>query len=140
MPAEPWTREKVDFIETMKIVDISPRGSAALLRLCIQKLCEHLEKKGDNLNADIANLVKDGLDARIQKALDIVRVVGNNAVHPGQIDLTDDKDIASKLFRLINMIADSMITQPKHVDEFYDLLPESSKTQIKKRDAPKGEG
>ena len=124
----------------MKIVDISPRGSAALLRLCIQKLCKHLGKTGDNLNADIANLVKDGLDARIQKALDIVRVVGNNAVHPGQIDLTDDKDIASKLFRLINMIADSMITQPKHVDEFYDLLPESSKTQIKKRDAPKGEG
>jgi hypothetical protein len=35
------------------------------------------------------------------------------------------------------MIADSMITQPKHVDEFYDLLPEASKTQIKKRDAPK---
>ena len=128
---------KADFIEAMKIVDTSPRGSAALLRLCIQKLCKHLGKTGDNVNKDIADLVRDGLDARIQKALDIVRVVGNNAVHPGQMDLTDDKDTASKLFRLINMIADSMITQPKHVDEFYDLLPEASKTQIKKRDAPK---
>lgn len=128
---------KADFIEAMKIVDTSPRGSAALLRLCIQKLCKHLGKTGDNLNKDIADLVRDGLDARIQKALDIVRVVGNNAVHPGQIDLTDDKNAASKLFRLINMIADAMITQPKHVDEFYDLLPEASKLQIEKRDTPK---
>lgn len=129
---------KADFIEAMKIVDTSPRGSAALLRLCIQKLCKHLGKTGDKLNNDIAELVRDGLDARIQKALDIVRVVGNNAVHPGQIDLTDDKDTASKLFRLVNMISDAMITQPKHVDEFYNLLPEASKLQIEKRDAPKG--
>jgi len=129
---------KGDFIEAAKILDLSPRGSAALLRLCIQKLCKHLGRSGDNLNDDIAALVRDGLDARIQKPLDIVRVVGNNAVHPGQIDLTDDRDTASTLFRLVNIIADAMITQPRQVNLLYQELPESSRHQIEKRDARKG--
>ncbi|HME26603.1 MAG TPA: DUF4145 domain-containing protein [Acetobacteraceae bacterium] len=127
---------KADFREAVEILHSSPRGSAALLRLCIQKLCMHLGKPGENLNQDIADLVKDGLDKRIQRSLDIVRVIGNIAVHPGQI-MTDDRDTASRLFRLVNMIADAMITQPKHVDDFYDSLPESSKLQIEKRDTPK---
>lgn len=125
---------KADFMEAAKILDLSPRGSAALLRLCIQKLCKHLGKPGDNLNSDIAQLVKGGLDVRIQKSLDIVRVVGNSAVHPGQIDLTDNRDIAFRLFRLVNMIADAMITQPKHVESFYAELPENARQQIEKRD------
>jgi len=123
-----------DFIEASKILAISPRGSAALLRLCVQKLCKHLGKKGENINHDIAELVRDGLDVRVQQALDIVRVVGNNAVHPGQIDITDDRDTASRLFRLVNMIADATITQPKQIKNLYKELPESAKMQIVKRD------
>jgi len=125
---------KSDFREAAEIWHSSPRGSAALLRLCIQKLCIRLGKSGRNLNNDIGELVKEGLDPRIQKSLDIVRVIGNNAVHPGQI-LTDDRETASRLFRLVNMIADAMITQPKHINEFYEELPESAKRQIEKRDA-----
>lgn len=127
---------KTDFTEAAKILDMSPRGSAALLRLCIQKLCKHLGKTGKDLNQDIASLIKDGLDKRIQRSLDVVRVVGNNAVHPGQV-VTDNRDTAYALFRLVNMIADAMITQPKHVDELYGSLPDTAKQQIEKRDAPK---
>jgi uncharacterized protein DUF4145 len=126
---------KEDYDEARKIVNKSPRGATALLRLAIQKLCEQLGEGGKNINNDIANLVKKGLPHQIQQALDIVRVVGNNAVHPGQIDLKDDRDTALKLFALINLIADVMITQPKHVQEFYDSLPQSAKDAIQKRDS-----
>ena len=71
---------------------------------------------------------------KIQKSLDIVRVIGNNAVHPGQIDLKDDKKTVLALFELLNLIVDSMLTQPKKVNDMYKKLPETSKEAIDRRD------
>lgn len=126
-----------DFLEAAAIVDLSPRGAAALLRLCIQKLMVHLGEKGKKIDDDIGALVKRGLDGRIQKALDIVRVIGNNAVHPGQIDLRDDKATATELFRLVNLIVEAMIATPKHIEAMYGALPENARKAIEKRDADK---
>ena len=125
---------KVDFREAQAIVNASPRGSAALLRLCIQKLCKHLGEKGKNINDDVGELVKKGLDSKIQKALDVVRVIGNEAVHPGQIDLKDDLETVNKLFVLVNLIADALITQPKMVDGLFNGIPETKRAEIAKRD------
>ena len=128
---------KADYEEAGAILGSSPRGSAALLRLCVQKLCKHLGEKGDNLNADIGSLVKRGLNAKIQQALDTIRVIGNNAVHPGQINLRDDKETARTLFDLVNLIADSMISQPKRISKAFDNLPDRDLKRIKSRDASK---
>src|SRR4051812_34965142 len=100
-----------------------PRGAAALLRLSIQKLCKQLGEKGKNIDEDIASLVSKGLNPRLQRSLDIVRVIGNEAVHPGTLDLRDDKETALKLFGLVNLIVDAMISQPKREDELYEDLP-----------------
>ena len=127
-----------DYYEARDILNKSPRGSAALLRLAIQKLCKKLGVKGKNINDDIAELVKKGLPMIIQQALDYVRVVGNSAVHPGQIDLKDDKETAINLFKLINLIADVMITQPKEVDKLFNTLPQGQKDAISKRDNKAG--
>lgn len=123
-----------DYLEAANIINKSPRGAVALLRLAIQKLCEQLGEQGKNINNDIANLVKKGLPPTIQQALDIVRVIGNDAVHPGQIDLKDNQETASKLFDLINIIAQVMITQPKEIANLYETLPEEKRAGIANRD------
>jgi hypothetical protein len=125
--------------EASTILDLSPRGAAALLRLSIQKLCRHLGGGGDNINADIGALVRKGLDVRVQQALDVVRVIGNNAVHPGQIDLHDNRATAEKLFGLVNLIAEIMISQPKHVATMFESLPANAREAIRQRDGRKGE-
>lgn len=125
---------KADYGEASNILSKSPRGAAALLRLAIQKLCRSLGESGENLNGDIASLVKKGLPTTVQQALDSVRVIGNNAVHPGQIDLRDDPAMANGLFELINIICDYMISQPKRVASIYAKLPENLRQAIEKRD------
>ena len=124
-----------DYEEARKILNLSPRGAAALLRLVIQKLCQELGQKGKNINEDIAALVSEGLSQHIQQALDTVRVIGNNAVHPGQIDLRDDRATALSLFTFVNLIVDRMISGPKRIEEAYKGLPESAREAIERRDS-----
>ncbi len=124
-----------DYQEAAEILQRSPRGAAALLRLALQKLCVQLGEKGVDLNTDIGNLVTKGLPTKVKESLDAVRVIGNEAVHPGQMDLKDDANTATSLFRLINFIAEKLITEPKEVDEIYNKLPETKKQQITLRDA-----
>jgi hypothetical protein len=125
---------RADYKEAAFIFGPSPRGAAALLRLCIQKLCKHLGEGGENINDDIASLVRKGLDVHVKQALDIVRVIGNEAVHPGKIDLRDDRQSARSLFGLVNLIAEKMISGPKHVAEVYEGLPKDKREGIEKRD------
>jgi hypothetical protein len=126
---------RLDYEEAGKILNLSPRGSAALLRLAIQKLCAALDEKGKNIDDDIASLVNKGLKPLVQKALDAVRVIGNEAVHPGTLDLKDDRDTAIKLFDLVNIIAEQMISIPKQVQEAYNKIPEEKRKAIEKRDS-----
>ena len=89
----------------------------------------------DKINDNITALVKKGLSPKVQKALDLVRVVGNNAVHPGKIAFdVDDITIAKSLMRLVNMIGQIMITDPKDIDNMYSQLPESTQKSIERRD------
>lgn len=126
---------KRDYEEAAAIVMRSPRGAAALLRLCVQKLCVHLGKDGSNLNSAIAKLVQEGLHPHVQMALDILRVVGNECVHPGTMDLKDDLKTAISLFDIINFLVDDRISRPKQLEELYQKLPHPKREAIVKRDA-----
>lgn len=128
---------KQDYEESSNLVVISPRSSAALLRLAIEKLTDYIldKEKGKDLNDNIRKLVEKGLPITIQQSLDILRVIGNNALHPGQIDMKDNRDIALKLFELVNLITDYMITKPKQTSSLYQSLPEDARKAIEKRDS-----
>jgi hypothetical protein len=67
-------------------------------------------------------------------------VIGNEAVHPGQIDLNDDPSIAQTLFELVNMVVDEMISKPKKIKEMYEKLPPAKLDAITRRDTQKTSG
>lgn len=117
------------------IYNKSPRAACALLRLAVDQLCRELGETNENININIGSLVRKGLSPDIQKALDTVRVVGNKAVHPGQIEIdVDDVNTAKMLMRLLNMIVERMITEPKELENVYGLLPQSTREAIERRD------
>jgi hypothetical protein len=138
---------KGDYLEARAIISQSPRGAAALLRLVVEKLVNRIikerkfvvEKHQNVLNGKIGILVMNGLRKEIQQALDVVRVTGNNAVHPlGRLDLKDDMKTALRLFKLVNMIVEDMFTKPKELQSFYDGLPDKDLKGIERRDGGGG--
>lgn len=122
------------YLEASSIYNKSPRAACALLRLAVERLCSELGETG-TIDTMIGNLVKKGLPSIVQKALDAVRVIGNKAVHPGQIVFdVDDKSTAETLMKLLNIITERLITEPKEIDAIFDALPQSTKDAIEKRD------
>ncbi|MHA1205245.1 MAG: DUF4145 domain-containing protein [Candidatus Heimdallarchaeaceae archaeon] len=124
---------KDDFNEARSIINLSPRASAALSRLILEKLLKHLKIKGKNLNDMIVYLITQGLNEKLQKAMDTLRVFGNEAVHPGQIDLKDDRETATGLLDLINILVEDLISKKKRIDNLYNKLPQSKRKSIENR-------
>ncbi|MGL5055964.1 MAG: DUF4145 domain-containing protein, partial [Fusobacteriaceae bacterium] len=119
--------------EAKDVYPLSKKSSAALLRLALQYLCIELGEKGENINDDIANLVSKGLSVEVQQVLDILRVTGNNAVHPGQLNLDEKPELVSVMFEYINIIVDKFYTEPRKIAESYEKLPEGVRLAIARR-------
>lgn len=122
--------------EAGAIADISPRSASALLRTALEVLVQnHLGRNG-KLNDAIGDLVKDGLlDDELQQAMDVLRLVGNGAVHPKEIRLDDTKGEATAYFELLNIVVERLIVRPQRLNNLYAALPESKRNQIEQRDS-----
>lgn len=121
--------------EARSVAPISRKSAAGLLRLALQMLVDELESGSGSIDTKIGALVKRGLDPQVQQAMDVLRVVGNESVHPGQIDLDGDDDMLPGLFNLLNVIVEQIITRPKHIGGLFAKLPESKLAAIEHRDS-----
>jgi hypothetical protein len=122
--------------EAAGILERSPKGAAALLRLAIELIAIELGATQNTLDQKIGHLVGMGLPPMIKEAMDAVRATGGNAVHPGHIDLDDNRDIAASMFPLVNIVVDRLLTEPKQVQAIYDkVLTTGQKQHVEKRDA-----
>ena len=121
--------------ESAQILSASPRAAAALLRLGLQILLGAVGGDGKNINDDIGKIVALGVGPETQKALDTLRILGNNGAHPGEIKLDEDPDLVNKMYRLMNYVTDRLITQKNQINELFEGLPEGIKDQIKSRDS-----
>ncbi|WP_218778802.1 DUF4145 domain-containing protein [Halobacterium hubeiense] len=125
-----------DFNEARKVVNKSPRAAAALLRLAMEKLARELTGEDNRtLHNMIGDLVEEGrIDERVQQALDSVRVVGNEFVHPGEMDERDNRETALRLFDLVNTIVELTIAREKLIQEEFSNIPEDQMRGIENRD------
>lgn len=115
--------------EAAKVVFLSPVSAAALLRLALQLLLADIlgSESTGNIYRDIDALRKRQLDSSLIRASDIIRITGNESVHPGTIDLNESKGDALYLFDLLNMICDQCYTQSRRMREMFEKLPESKR-------------
>jgi hypothetical protein len=128
-----------DYEEARLVSSYSPRAASALLRLSLQKLCVHLGEPGKNIDTDIRALArKPEFGERLIRAADTLRITGNNALHPGEMDEADIGKSCKGLFDLVNLIVHAGITQPKAWDAMYEALPEGARQAAEKKDGRNG--
>ncbi|MFC2754323.1 MAG: DUF4145 domain-containing protein [Candidatus Nanogingivalis sp.] len=120
------------YMESAKILQDSPRASAALLRLALQEILNEVVKGGvkNNINKNIGILSKE-VDEDTWKAMDLIRIIGNNAVHPGEIQVEEEN--TEYMYNLLNIIVQKTISNKKHIDDRFKRLPKSIRESINRR-------
>ena len=121
--------------EASLVLGDSPRAACALLRLALQELMKYLkenvqiynELKNRNINEDIKEIINIGnfyQDQKelLEKAMNFVRLIGNKASHPSELDINDNPEIANTLFEMINFSVGEIITKPKEREERLNKL------------------
>jgi hypothetical protein len=140
MPTEGMPKDiREDYMEARAIVEASPRSALALLRLCTEKLAIHLEAEGKNLDKKIDSLAQRGYSKETIQALDLLRVVGNSAVHKPQ-EIITNSETAIILFKAFNFVVNETIVHINQINELFDSMPEDIKRRNMNRFNKKDEG
>ena len=109
---------KTFYRQASSISSQCPPASAALLRTVLEMLCTELNYTEGSLKQRIEKMKNDGkIDDELHDAMQSVRIVGNNAVHAGQIEVDDSKEVVKVLFEIIDDITLDLFTKPKRRKE-----------------------
>jgi hypothetical protein len=127
---------KALYDEARVAAPVSARSACALLRVALETLTrEHLGYRTLTLDQAIARLVSEGrIDPELQQAMDVLRLTGNGAVHPREIQLDDAQGTVHALFEMVNVVTDRLIGFPARVLKLYESLPPEKRAHIEQRD------
>lgn len=132
--------ERLDDVyeEARAVAAVSPRAAAALLRLLTEDLVQQIAVSKVSLNDNIGALVRAGrLGPEEQQMADYLRITGNRAVHPGQVE-DDGGEVCRRthlMFAFINLLVERFIALPARTAAAYAQLPEGARRAIETRDA-----
>lgn len=122
------------YIEARLVFEHSPRAATALLRLAMEKLMPHVGVEEKTLYKSIEKLSAEGsISESLKESLNLIREIGNDAVHAGIIDLKQNKEQALHLFVVVNRIIEQIIVQAKKDKALHELAESSKKEQHKKQ-------
>lgn len=117
--------------EARAVFLFSERAAAALLRLALEQLTVELGETTGQLHQRIDRLVTDrGPPVLVQQTLDTIRVVGNNAVHAGEVQMDEMPGAALTLFDALNFVVDRLVIQERQMREMIERLPEAERRKI----------
>jgi hypothetical protein len=124
--------------EARQVAAVSPRAAVTLLRVAVDILLRHVvpDAGGKTLTDVVGLAVKQGLNPAVRAALDSLRVIGNDAVHPERLVL-DEQDPSVKvttLCKLLNLVVEQLISVPRLAAEMFESLPDGVRKSIERRD------
>lgn len=128
-PPIPGLPDKVHslYLEAASISCKSPRASAGLFRLCLEKLLDELGIKQGNLHHRLKMLQELDINHRALQAADLIRCLGNKAMHGGEIDFDESPDAPVLLAQLINYVALNFLTLPAQIEKLHKAIPEDKR-------------
>ncbi|QLL77156.1 DUF4145 domain-containing protein [Limosilactobacillus reuteri] len=129
--------------EAANVFEISPRSSAALIRLTLELLLKRYlvnDGRKHTLN-EMIGMLSTNAPSLVMEFMDLIRDKGNSEVHPeleklehewGDITREPDKDEILYLFKYINIICE-LIGLSNKANEDFESLPEQKRLNITKR-------
>lgn len=108
--------------EAASIVSDSPSAACLLIRKALEVLLADLTKE-TNLNKMITVITEDATKPwakPLTPLLTSIRLIGNDAVHPREINRADNEQTALTLFSFLNICVDQLISQPLKTKQFLE--------------------
>jgi hypothetical protein len=104
-----YSHVEEDFEDAAAILNQSPRGATALMRVCIQKLVPLLKQDGHYLNDYISSLVRKALELEIRQSMEVLQVLRNDPGQPSNLETQEDKEMALRFVDSLKAILERRI-------------------------------
>ena len=100
-----------DLEEAAAILNKFPRGAAALMRVCIQKLVPLLEDNGEQLNQHVSSLVRKGLEVEMQQAMEVLQVLRSDPSQLNPLESQADRETALRFLDSLKAVLERRMLQ-----------------------------